>query len=211
MAASSSSFVPPLFHLCLLLTRELCKLKPIDVLEAAVAGGVDCVQIREKNMSSNELVRWGQEVQQHCRRLNVPLVINDNVEVAWALRADGVHLGQEDMDVETARRLLGAQVWIGLSTHDLEQADEAIEIGATYAGFGPIFATQTKGYTQGLGPEYLAAAMAIARLPLVALGGLSPANIWMIPEQAGIAVSSAICAAEDPQTAAQFLRNRRSP
>ena len=100
-------------------------------------------------------------------------------------------------------------MWIGLSTHELEQLDEAAELGADYAGFGPVFATETKGYQQGLGPEHLAAALAIARVPVVAIGGITPDNAWMIPEKAGVAVSTAIGLAEDPAAAARGLLAKR--
>lgn len=200
---------PPLFRLCLVLTRSLCARPPLEVLETAVAGGADCVQLREKGATSRELFEWGKEVAAACARLRVPLVINDNVEVALALDARGVHLGQDDVHPDDARRLLGRERWIGHSTHDLEQLDEAADLEVDYAGFGPVFATATKGIEQGLGPEHLAAALAIARLPVVAIGGIAPENCWMIPQQAGIAVSSALCAAEDPQAVARALLQRR--
>jgi thiamine-phosphate pyrophosphorylase len=180
------------------------------VLDQAIDGGVDCVQLREKEMNSRELFEWGKQVQALCKTRGVPLVVNDNVEVTMALGAAGVHLGQEDMHVEDARKLLGNDFLIGLSTHTLEEADDAFEFGADYAGFGPIFASSTRGNEQGLGPEHLAATLAIARLPILAIGGIQPENCWMIPEQAGIATSSGICSADNPMKAAKALLNRES-
>jgi len=167
------------------------------IVREAVVEAVDCVQLREKEMTSAEMFRWGSELKAVTDELSVPLVVNDNVEVAVALEARGVHLGQDDMHVDDARKLLGQDFWIGLSTHDLEQVDEAAELEVDYAGFGPVFATETKGYTQGLGPEFLAAAVAIARVPLVAIGGIQPETLRFIPEQCGVAVSSAICCAPE--------------
>jgi len=197
---------PPLFRLCFLLSRGLCAGRdPLAVLEAAVAGGVDCVQLREKELDGPELFAWGRKLLRECRRLGVPLVINDRLELALALGAEGAHLGQDDLHLQDARRLAGRELWLGLSTHDLEQLDEAAELGADYAGFGPVFASETKGYPEGLGPEHLAAALAIARVPVVAIGGIRPENAWMLPVQAGVAASSAIGRAADPTAAARGL------
>lgn len=200
--------VPPRFRLCLLLTRAACARPPLEVLAAAIAGGVDCVQVREKALGSGPLLEWVRQVQEVCRRRGVRLVVNDNVEVALAAGADGVHLGQDDMHPDDARALLGPGPWIGWSTHDLEQLDEAADLEVDYAGFGPVFATATKDYANGLGPEYLAAALAIARVPVVAIGGITPENAWLIPQPAAIAVSSAICGADDPEAAARALAGR---
>lgn len=199
---------PPRFRLCLLLTRAACRLPPLQVLEAALAGGVDCVQLREKGLGSAPLLKWARTVQGRCRRGGAPLIVNDNVELALALGADGVHLGQEDMHPDDARALLGPGRWIGWSTHDLEQVDEAADLEVDYAGFGPVFATATKDYAKGLGPEFLAAALAIARVPVAAIGGITVENAWMVPEEAAIAACGAICAAEDPEAAARALRRR---
>ncbi len=201
---------PPIFRLCMLFTRELCAGDPFVVLDQAIDGGVDCVQLREKEMSSRELFEWGGEVSAYCKSREVPLIVNDSVEVAIALGAAGVHLGQDDMHVEDARKLLGANCLIGLSTHTLEEADDAVEFGADYIGFGPVFASSTRGNEQGLGPEHLAAALAISRLPMLAIGGIQSDNCWMIPEQAGVAASFALCSAEDPNRTAKALLNRDS-
>ncbi|RMH00862.1 MAG: thiamine phosphate synthase [Planctomycetota bacterium] len=203
---------PPTFRLCFLLSRDLCAGRdPLLVLEAAVRGGVDCVQMREKELDGPELHAWGLRLRRACRRLGVPLIVNDRLELALALEAEGVHLGQDDLHPADARRLAGDRLWIGWSTHDLEQLDEAAEVGADYAGFGPVFATPTKGYETGLGPEAVAAALAIARLPVVAIGGIRPENAWMIPDQAAVAVSSGIGLAADPEAAARGIRAARNP
>ncbi|KAA3608684.1 MAG: thiamine phosphate synthase [Planctomycetota bacterium] len=196
----------PQIRLCFLLSRSLCRNHdPLALTETVIRAGVDAIQVREKEMTSGELVEWAGQVQEVCQRAGALLIVNDNVEVAAALKADGLHLGQDDMHPEDARKIVGPDCLLGLSTHDLEQVDEAVEFGVQYAGFGPVFATQTKGYSRGLGPEYLAAAMAIARLPLMAIGGITPENVWMIPPQVGVAASSAICQANDPVQAVRQI------
>ena len=200
--------VPPLFRLCMLLTRELCAGSPAQILKDAIAGGVDCVQLREKDALPKEFAAWAAEVKNLTDDLGVPLIVNDSVEVALAVGAAGVHVGQDDLHPWDVRKLVGDQVWVGWSTHSLEQLDEAAEVGADYAGFGPVFASPTKGYTRGLGAEHLAAGLAIARVPLVAIGGIHSENVWMIPEQAGVAVSSALCEAIDPAATATALLQR---
>jgi thiamine-phosphate pyrophosphorylase len=193
------------FRLCLILTRDLCALEPLRTAEDAVAGGVDMIQVREKDCSATELLEWSRQVVALGRRLEVPVIINDSVEVAIAADADGVHLGQEDLRVADARRLLGENKLIGLSTHDLEQLDDASLAGADYVGFGPVFASETKGYSQGLGSERLTTAVVMARVPLLAIGGITVENAWMIPGKAGMAVSSVLCNNLEPGKIAQNL------
>lgn len=185
------------YRLCLLLTRELCRLDPLDTLRQALAAGVDLVQVREKEMGPGELYDWGAEVLRVGREHQVPVLINDSVEVALALDADGVHLGQEDLDVETARRILGPDKLIGLSTHDIDQVEAAFGLPVDYLGFGPIFPTPTKGVTEGIGPDRLVTALAFTQHPLLAIGGIHAENAWKIPGNAGVAASSAICSTEE--------------
>jgi len=208
MLRAMAGIPTPPFRLCLLLTRELCANDPLTVLREAVAGGVDCVQLREKDMSTSERHAWGTELLEHCAKLRVPLIINDDIEVAAAIGARGVHLGQDDFPVHEARKLLRPGQWLGLSTHSVEQLDEAGDLGVDYAGFGPIHATSTKGYRTGLGAEALLGAMIYARVPVIAIGGIRPSNCMELPSHAGLAVSSVICTADDPRAVAQALVTR---
>ncbi len=177
-----------------------------------MAGGADAVQLREKEETPAGRYAWGRRLQALCRRLGVPLIVNDDLEVAVALGAEGLHLGQEDLHPADARLLLGQERWIGWSTHDLEQAEEAAETGADYAGFGPVFATGTKaGAGRPRGPQALLAARAVARVPLLAIGGIRPGNAGLVPRGVGLAVSSALCAAEDPEAVARALCASREP
>lgn len=198
----------PPFRLCLLLTRALCLRPPLEVVRTAVAGGVDCVQLREKETSTAERLAWGRELLPVCREAGALLIVNDDVEVAAALDADGVHVGQDDLPVSDVRRLLPDGKLIGLSTHDVGQLEDAADLGVDYAGYGPVFATGTKGYTQGLGPESLLQALLVARVPLCAIGGITPANCGALPETVALAVSSALCAADEPDAVAAALLAR---
>jgi thiamine-phosphate pyrophosphorylase len=193
-------------RLCLILTRDLCVLDPLLVAAEAVAGGVDMLQVREKDCSTADLYAWSCQVVALGRRLQVPVLINDSVEVAIAADASGVHLGQDDMRLADARTLLGKNKLIGLSTHDLQQLEDAALAGADYVGFGPVFATQTKGYTEGLGVEQLTAATLFTQLPLLAIGGITVENAGMLCGKAGLAVSSAICSSRHPQKIAYAMR-----
>jgi len=185
------------FRLCLLLTRDLCAGDPLERMQAAVREGVDMVQVREKEMTAAELFDWGAKVLALGRELKVAVLINDSVEVAHALDADGVHLGQDDLPPAEARAILGRNKLIGLSTHDLDQIEQAHGLPVNYLGFGPIFPTATKGYTTGVGPDALVQALTLAPVPLLAIGGINAQNAWKIPRAAGIAASSSICSTKE--------------
>jgi len=196
----------PPFRLCLLLSRSLCRLEPLEVLRRSLAGGVDMVQLREKELEPAPFLDWALAVQPICRAAGVPLIINDSLDVALAADADGLHLGQEDLPSELVRPLLGVDKLIGLSTHDLEQLDTAADLGVLdYVGFGPAYATSTKEITHALGADAVLAASVFARLPLLAIGGITPENREMLGSRAGVAVSSALCTAERPEEVAAKL------
>lgn len=203
MSAPSS---PARIRLCLLLSRTLCRLRPLEVLDRALAGGVDMVQLREKDLPAADFLAWAQTVAPICRAAGVPLIINDQVDVALACDADGVHVGQEDLPPREVRALVGENKLIGLSTHSLEQMEAAQDDGwANYLGFGPVFPTTTKGYTAGLGPDAVLSASLFCRIPLLAIGGITPANRELLGSKVGIAISSAICGAERPEEVAARL------
>lgn len=205
-AAILPAMHPVRFRLCMLLTRELCALPPVETLRRALQGGVDMIQLREKGQGGGEeLQDWAHEVRLICSDAGVPLIINDSVDLALAVDADGVHLGQEDMHPDDARALLGADKLIGLSCHDLEQLDEAGDLGLDYAGYGPVFATETKSYSRGMGSDALLHACAIARLPVLAIGGITVENRGLLGDYSGVAVSSALCGSREPEKVAQDL------
>ncbi|HOJ49812.1 MAG TPA: thiamine phosphate synthase [Spirochaetota bacterium] len=122
--------------------------KPLEyVVEEAIKGGVDIVQLREKHLSDAQIIKKGEAVKKVCRKYNVPLIIDDRIDICLILDADGVHLGQDDIPVNFARRILGPEKIIGKSTHSIEQAEEALKEETDYIAFGPIFKTPTKDYS----------------------------------------------------------------
>lgn len=139
------------------------------------AGGASLVQLREKHLSPNEFFRQAEEASQVCRRLGVKVIVNDRVDIAVAIKADGVHLGQDDLPPAAARRLLGKESIIGLSTHSVEQAREAARVPLDYVAVGPIFATATKQNPDPpIGLEGLAVVRRIVgTVPLIAIGGIT--------------------------------------
>lgn len=180
-------------------------------VEAAILGGVDLVQMREKERVPQDLLVLGEELVALCHSYHVPLIVNDLVQVAAAIQADGVHLGQDDMSPKEAAQFMGPTRKVGWSTHSLDQVGLAIRNEAVaMVGFGPIFATQTKDAGPALGPRLLQKALDLGdSLPLWAIGGISLDNL---PQVLGsgchrIAVSSLIMEAKNPQEIAQRAKS----
>jgi thiamine-phosphate pyrophosphorylase len=185
----------------------------LDIVQAAVGGGVTCVQLREKTCSTREFIAGALAIRDFLRARGIPLIINDRVDVALAVGADGVHLGQSDMPLALARSLLGRSRIIGVSAESLKDAAEAEKGGADYLGVSPIFATATKTDTaEPLGLEGLRAIRRAVKLPLVGIGGLGPGNAAQVIASGadGIAVVSAIVAAADPELAAREIARQIS-
>ncbi|MEE4243458.1 MAG: thiamine phosphate synthase [Desulfopila sp.] len=179
-----------------------------EVVAAAVAGGVSCVQLREKNLDTRSFVAEAEALMSLLQPLRIPLIINDRVDIALAVGADGVHLGQNDMKIEDARRLLGNSKIIGISAECLDHAVRAEKAGADYIGISPVYATATKADTAPpLGPEGVAEIRRRVRLPLVAIGGIHRENSATVLQAGadGLAVVSAIVQAASPQEAAREL------
>jgi len=180
----------------------------LDIVRAAVQGGVTCVQLREKTCSTREFIEEALAVKEFLRSRGVPLIINDRVDVALAVGADGVHLGQKDMPLAAARAIVTDTMLIGISAESLADAVAAQRGGADYLGVSPIFATPTK--TDAAAPLGLAGLQTIRRavhIPLVGIGGLNRQNAAAVVRCGadGVAVVSAIVAAEDPEQAAREL------
>jgi thiamine-phosphate pyrophosphorylase len=182
-----------------------------EVVRQAVAGGVTVVQLREKQASTRAFVARAEELAALLAPSRVPLIINDRIDVALAVGAAGVHLGQDDMPAAKARRLLGDDQVLGVSVSTPEEATRAEADGADYLAVSPLYATPTKrDAPTPVGLAGLAAIRAATRLPLVAIGGLDADNLTPVLARGadGIAVVSAIMAADDPGAATRLLRER---
>lgn len=190
-------------RLYLLFTPELCIADPWATLERALLGGIELVQWRTKAQDPADLARC----MHICSERGVPVVVNDDVALAAQLGAAGAHVGQQDMPPPKARKLLGADRWLGISTHDLDQLQKAHAAGANYVGFGPCFPTETKGYAHGLDRDLIRAGAEASEVPLFAIGGIHRRNLPLLVELGvrRIAVSAAVLTAERPQDAAERL------
>jgi thiamine-phosphate pyrophosphorylase len=195
--------------LYLVTDRELIGDRDFDaVVLAAVDGGASCVQLREKDATTRDFVRAARRLRAPLQARGVPLIINDRVDVALAVGADGVHLGQHDLDPATARRLLGPDAVLGLSVESMDDVVEAEDADVDYLGVSPIFETPTKRDTLGAwGLDGLAQVRRRSRHPLVAIGGLDAGNAAaaIAAGADAIAVVSAVCAASDPRRVAAEL------
>jgi thiamine-phosphate pyrophosphorylase len=182
----------------------------LEIVSAAVDGGASVVQLREKDCSTRDFIEQALAIKEFLKDRAVPLIINDRVDVAQAVKADGVHLGQTDMPLETAKRILGDSMIIGISAESLQDAIDAEKGGADYLGVSPIYATPTKTDTAPpLGLEGLREIRKAVKLPLVGIGGLTRENSGDVIRNGanGVAVVSAIVAADDPEAAAKVLRH----
>ena len=199
------------YSLYLVTDRGLCLGRNlIDVVERAVKGGVSVVQLREKDASTREFLSIGMEIKRLLVKENIPLIINDRIDIASALDAEGVHLGNSDMPFEIAKSILGRDKIIGLSAECIEDAVEADRAGADYIGVSPVYTTPTKPELEtGLGIQGLREIRKVTRLPLVAIGGMKADNCREVIENGadGIAVVSGICSAPDPEEAAKDILN----
>jgi thiamine-phosphate pyrophosphorylase len=179
-----------------------------EVLAAAIRGGVTCVQLREKTAPTREFFALAQAVHPLLRRAGIPLVINDRLDIALACAAEGLHLGQSDLPLTEARRLLPGETFIGLSVESFEDLDAAAGLDVDYLGISPLFATPTKVDTKTpWGLDGLRAARQRTALPLVAIGGIHADIVAQVFAAGadGVAVVSAVCAADDPEQAARLL------
>jgi thiamine-phosphate pyrophosphorylase len=178
--------------------------------EAALRGGITLLQLREKDKSTGQYMDLAQKVHRLTRKYNVPLIIDDRVDVALAVDAEGVHVGQSDMPVAAARKLLGADKIIGATAKTVPQALEAYGQGADYLGVGAIYPTTTKVRTVLTSTDTLRDICNAVPIPVNAIGGLNRDNIHVLTgiPIAGICVVSAIMKAEDPRQAAEELKAR---
>jgi len=179
-----------------------------DLLRAAVAGGTDIFQLREKRLDEDRLTAVADALGALCRRIGVLFVVNDDPHVAIEVGADGVHVGQEDMPVEEVRELVGEEMLIGLSTHSPAQIDAVDASTVDYIGVGPVHETPTKAGRPAVGVELVRYAAQHAPVPFFAIGGLDAGNVQEVLEAGAhrIVVLRAIADADDPEAAASTLR-----
>ena len=181
----------------------------LEIVTAAVHGGATVIQLREKDCSTREFIEQALAIKEFLKDQGVPLIINDRVDVAQAVKADGVHLGQTDMPLGLAKEILGDSMILGISAESLQDAIEAEKGGADYLGVSPIYTTPTKTDTAPpLGLKGLREIRKAVRLPLIGIGGLNLDNAGEVIRSGadGVAVVSAIVAAEDPKAAAVTLK-----
>jgi thiamine-phosphate pyrophosphorylase len=196
----------------------------LQIVAAAVEGGVTVAQLRDKKAAVRDLLRWGIEMRRIAHHGNAAFIVNDRVDLALALEADGVHVGPEDLPPAQARQLMPKPRWLGVSAGTVREATAAERAGADYLGAGPVFATSTKPDAgQPIGLEGLAAIAAAVAIPVVGIGGIHAMNAASVigAGASGVAVISALITAEDPQAEARAIldavrealdrRQRRSP
>lgn len=179
-----------------------------EQVESALKGGVTCVQLREKNLNDDDFLTEALEISALCRRYGIPFFINDNVELAIKCKADGIHVGQEDMSAAQVRQKVGSDMMIGVSVHSVEEALEAVKNGADCLGVGAMFTTSTKMDADVLSKEILRDICAAVDVPVVAIGGISKSNISELSGTGidGVALISAIFSADNIENECRLLR-----
>jgi thiamine-phosphate pyrophosphorylase len=198
------------WRICVLLTESICTRPWLDVAQAALAGGADCIQVREKHLAGGELTARVKKIIAMARQTGAQVIVNDRVDVALAAGADGVHVGQDDLSVQQVRSLAGRSLLVGVSTHTPEEAAAAINAGADYCGVGAMFTSPIKPDRTPSGIEYLSWYLAhYANTPHLAIGGIDIHNVDSLIHVGvrGIAVSTAVCSADDPKAVVQRLRS----
>lgn len=190
---------------------SFCRGKPlVEVMRAALRGGAEVIQLRDKEATSARLYQEALALRQLTREWGVPLIVNDRTDIALAVEADGVHLGQQDLPVPVARKLLGPDRIIGVSVHDLPQAREAVAFGADYLGVGPVYPTSTKQIEQAVGLDLIREIKENLDIPIIAIGGINPENVAEVIQGGahGVAVISALLGVPDVTQRAREFRVR---
>ena len=170
-----------------------------EQIKEALENGVTCVQLREKNLDEASFIEEAKKISVLCRQYNIPFIVNDNVNVAIASNADGIHIGQEDMGLKDVRKIVGENMIIGISAHTVEEAKFAQENGADYIGIGAVFETSTKNDVEVIPYEKVKSICDAVDMPKVGIGGINAENILKLKGSGidGVAVVSAIFGAKD--------------
>lgn len=198
--------------LYVLITESACRRPWREVAEAAIDGGADCLQFREKSLDSGELLARARELVEMARPRGVKIIINDRPDIAVLSGADGVHVGQQDLPATEARKIVGNDRIVGVSTHNLEQARQARLDGADYIGVGPVFVSPTKPRDFLPGLEYARQAAAAIPLPCIAIAGITPENLDQVLATgvSGIAVTAAVSGSDDVRGVVARMKHRIS-
>jgi thiamine-phosphate pyrophosphorylase len=199
-------------RLYVLITPSLCKGSIREIARRAISGGADAIQLRAKDLPDAQVLALAAELRELCDETGRILIINDRADIAALVGADGLHLGQQDLPIAEVRRLLRPGALVGRSSHSIEQARAAVTEGADYVSVGPMFPTATKDRPV-VGPELLRQVAAEVTLPVAAIGGITADNAHEMFQLGAscVAVSSAICSAADPQSAAAGIKKAITP
>lgn len=196
--------------LYLVTDRRWLKEPLIQTVEKAIQGGVTCVQLREKNFNHEQLIEEGKQLLALCHQYHIPLIMNDYVDMMLEIQADGVHVGQGDMDAKKVREMIGPDKILGVSVRTMEQALKAQQDGADYLGVGSIFVTHTKDDAKKVEIQTLKDICQAVDIPVIAIGGIGQNNLLQLKGTGidGVAVVSAIMAQDDVFKAAQNLKGK---
>ncbi len=192
-----------------LISARDCQLSLAETVRGAAAGGVGAFQFRDKSLDDRSLLQQALELRQLTRETDSLLIINDRPDIALLSQADGVHVGQEELPIAEVRRLVGRDMLVGVSTHSLAQARQAVQEGADYLGVGPVFPSETKAFAEFVGVDLPRAVAAEIRIPWFAIGGIRPENGALLAEVgvSRIAVTRAVCGHAEPESQAKkFLK-----
>lgn len=186
--------------------------EPLKVLEQALRGGITCFQLREKGpkaLKGNEKLAFAKSCQQLCKAFGVPFIVNDDVELARRIDADGVHVGQDDLSAAEVRKQIGEEKLLGVSVHSIEEATIALAAGADYIGMGPVYQTVSKSDAKPVtGTSRITEVAALfPELPIVGIGGITAGNLDSVVKSgaSGVSVISAIASARNPEVAARSI------
>ena len=184
----------------------------LDKVALAIKSGVDIVQLREKNKPASKIIEYGKVIRQLCSEYGAIFIVNDRIDIAQIVKADGVHLGQDDVDIKHAREILGEKMIIGISTHKPSDAIEAVRAGADYIGVGPVYKTPTKPNREPAGLDYLRWAAENVSIPFYAIGSIDENTIDEVTSCGAkrVALVRAIMYSKDVATTVKTLKNKLS-